>query len=188
MELHFPGLVTQKSHPNLSLWLLRKWLAISRMKKIKKWNSKKWKQLTFSKDCILKNCRIERDKPGHLRYMRSSCSFCDVVSFYWKNAVIIIFHGLTRRKATGGPGGPWPPPSPSTISISELSKIQHFQFQTSAILLFLDVQKFYYWPEISQFLPFMLQFLDNLLRLFIFSNKISETDYFSRDLLNRSNT
>ena len=34
----------------------------------------------------------------------------------------------------------------------------------------------------SQFLPFMLQFLDNLWRLFIFSSYIGEIDHFTLDL------
>ena len=42
--------------------------------------------------------------------------------------------------ATGGDhGGHAPPPPPST-SISEPKKVQKFQFQTSAILLFTDVE------------------------------------------------
>ena len=49
--------------------------------------------------------------------------------------------------------------------ISKLSKLQKCQFQTSAILLFTDVPKLY-GPEISQVLPCMLQFLDNLWRQF----------------------
>ena len=39
---------------------------------------------------------------------------------------------------------------------------------STGILLFMDVQKLY-GPEISRFLPYMLQFLDNL-RVFFFSN------------------
>ena len=48
----------------------------------------------------------------------------------------------------GGRGGHAPPPPPT--SISEPNKVQKFQFQTSGMLLFTDVQ---YGPEISQFLP-----------------------------------
>ena len=49
------------------------------------------------------------------------------------------------------------------------------------------VQKLY-GPEISQFLPCMLQFLDNLWRVSIFSNYIGEIDHFILDLLKRSDT
>ena len=42
------------------------------------------------------------------------------------------------------------------------------------------VQKLY-GSEISRFLPFMLEFLDNLRRLFIFSNYIGEIDHFTLD-------
>ena len=41
---------------------------------------------------------------------------------------------------------------------------QQFQFQTSGILLFAGVKKLF-GPEISRFLPCMLQFSDNLPRL-----------------------
>ena len=40
----------------------------------------------------------------------------------------------------------------------------------------------------SHFLPYMLQFLDNLWWLFIFSNYIGEADHFTLDLLKRSDT
>ena len=66
-----------------------------------------------------------------------------------------------------GARGPW-----SHTSISEPNKVQQFQFQTSGILLFTGVQKLY-GPEISQFFPCMLQFLTNLLRIFIFSNQVT---------------
>ena len=48
-------------------------------------------------------------------------------------------------------------------------KVQQFQFQTSGILLFTGVQNLY-GLEISRFLACIPQFLDNLQRLFIFSN------------------
>ena len=64
---------------------------------------------------------------------------------------------------------------PLSFSISEPYKVQKFQFQTSAILIFtflLIVQKLH-GLEISQVLtymlqvlPYMLQFLDNLWRHF----------------------
>ena len=54
-------------------------------------------------------------------------------------------------------------------------------------LLFTGVQKSY-GPEISRFLPCMLQVLENLRQLFIFSNYIAEIDQFTLDLLKRSDT
>ena len=85
-----------------------------------------------------------------------------------------------RGIASGGPGGPIPPPPP------------HFNFQTkqgptvsvsnirdTGILLFMGVQKLYR-SEISQFLPYMLQFLDKLGQHFIFSNYIGEIDTLDR--------
>ena len=68
-----------------------------------------------------------------------------------------------------------------------MQKVQKFQFETSGILLFTDVQKLYV-PEISQFLPCKLQFLDNLWRLSIFSNYKVEEDHFTFDLLRRFDT
>ena len=58
-----------------------------------------------------------------------------------------------------------------TIALATLvtNNMSH-HFQTSGILLFTDVWTWkLYEPEVSQFLPFMLQCLDNLWRLFIFS-------------------
>ena len=76
-----------------------------------------------------------------------------------------------------------PTPTPIT-SISESNKVQQFQFQTQGLLLFMSVQKLH-WPEISQYLLCMLQFLNNLWQLFIFSNNI-EIGHFKLDLLKRS--
>ena len=75
----------------------------------------------------------------------------------------------------------------SPTSISEPNKVQKCQFQTSGMLLFTDVQKVY-GPEILQFLPRMPEFLDNLWRVFTFSNYIEEIDHFTLDLLKRSDT
>ena len=74
-----------------------------------------------------------------------------------------------------GPGGTMPPPPPT--SISEPNKVQQFQFQTPVILLFTGVQNLH-GLEISQFSPCLLQVLDNLRKLFIFSNYIGEIDHF----------
>ena len=51
--------------------------------------------------------------------------------------------------------------APPLISNFEPNKVQQFLFQTSGILLLTGLQKLY-GPEISRFLPCMLQFLDNL--------------------------
>ena len=70
---------------------------------------------------------------------------------------------------------------------SKPKKVQQFQFETSRILLFTGVQKLY-GPEISRFLPCMVQVLVNLCQLFIFSNYIEEIDHFTLDLLKSSTT
>ena len=70
---------------------------------------------------------------------------------------------MNRDIATEGPA----PPLPHN-SVFEPNKVQKIQFQTLGLSLVMDVQKLS-GPEISQFLPCMLQFLDNLLWLFIFS-------------------
>ena len=69
-------------------------------------------------------------------------------------------------------------------SIFEPNKIQNFQFQTSGILSFTNVQKLY-GPEISQFLSCILQFLDNLF-LFFLIHKGNRALHVG--LLKRSNT
>ena len=78
--------------------------------------------------------------------------------------------------------GPWP----NTL-IYKPKKKQQFEFQTSGILLLAGVQKLY-GPEISQFLPCVLQVLDNLRQLFISSNYIGEIDHFTLVILKRSDT
>ena len=78
-----------------------------------------------------------------------------------------------RSHCEGGVGewlgchAPTVPPLPN--SISERNSFQKFQFQTSEILLLTGAQKLYE-PEISRFSPCMLQVLDNIRRLLIFSN------------------
>ena len=68
----------------------------------------------------------------------------------------IIRDVATRGMGGEGAQGPW-----SLFFNYRTNKVQAFQFQTSGILLFTNVQKLH-GPEISQFLPCMLQFLDNL--------------------------
>ena len=80
--------------------------------------------------------------------------------------------------------GTCPSPLPST-SIFEKNKDQKFQFQTSRLLFFTDVQKLY-GSEIPQFLPCMLQFLDNIWRLFFTNNIVGPSGkvrYLTLDLL-----
>ena len=85
---------------------------------------------------------------------------------------------IYRGVVTGGrgAGGPWPP---------------HFSFWTKQGPIFsvsvTGSQKLY-GPEISQFLPCILQVLDNLRQLFIFSNCIGEMEHFTLDLLKRFGT
>ena len=54
-------------------------------------------------------------------------------------------------------------------------------------ITFTDVQKLY-GPERLQFLPCMLQFLDNLWGRFNFSNYVGKKDHFTLNLLKRSDT
>ena len=81
------------------------------------------------------------------------------------------------RSHWGGEAGGHSPPLPST-SVSEPNKVQPFQFQIPSILLFMGIQKLYE-REISKFLPCVLQVLENLRQLFIFSNYIGEIDHFT---------
>ena len=101
-------------------------------------------------------------------------SICD-----WKVIRYICSQGRSHWR---GQGGHCPP-----TSISKPNKVQEFQFQISGMLLFMAVQKLC-GPEISRFLPCMLQFLDNSRRLFIFSNYMRGIDHFTLDLLKRSDT
>ena len=109
----------------------------------------------------------------------------------------LFFYFSNRGVANGGGGGgggwgtmrphPFTPSPLHPISIFELNKVQKFHFQTLGILFLMDVQKLY-GPRISQFLPCMLQFLDNLWRLFICSNYIGEEDHFTLEPLKRFDT
>ena len=83
-----------------------------------------------------------------------------------------ILFANDRGVVTGRAGG-----HGSLTLISEPKKVQQFQFQTSGVFLFTGVQEIY-GPEISQFLPCMLQFLDNLRWHFTFSSYIGEIDHF----------
>ena len=84
-----------------------------------------------------------------------------------------IFTGA--QPLEGGAGGSWPP-----HQFLNQNKVQLFQFQTSSILLFMGVQKLYE-PEISQFLPCMLQVLENICQHFIFSNYIGEINHLTSE-------
>ena len=103
-------------------------------------------------------------------------SFCCEI-FYLIELYVLEYRGV----ATGGLVWTFFGPN------SELNKVQQFLFQTSGILLLTGVQKLC-GPEISRFLPCVLQFLDNLWWLFIFSNYTWEIDHFTLDLLRRFDT
>ena len=98
----------------------------------------------------------------------------------------LFFYFSNRGIANGGGGrggeGDHAPAPLHPTSIFELNKVQNFHIQTFGILFFMDVQKLY-GPRISQFLPCMLQFLDNLWRLFICSSYIGEEDHFTLEPL-----
>ena len=86
-------------------------------------------------------------------------------------------HALTTR-----------PPRPTHTHFNLCTrKVQQFQFQTSEGLLFTGAQKLY-GPYISRFSPFMLQFLDNIQWLLIFSKCTGEIDHFSLQFLKLSDT
>ena len=98
----------------------------------------------------------------------------------------LFFYFSNRGIANGGGGrggeGDHAPAPLHPTSIFELNKVQNFHIQTLGILFFMDVQKLC-GPRISQFLPCMPQFLDNLWRLFICSNYIGEEDHFTLEPL-----
>ena len=119
------------------------------------------------------------------KYVLTSAKHC-----LWKILALTGYNTTSYRGVvTSGPGGPCPPlpPLPPSTSIFEPNKVQQFQFQTSGIMLLMGVQKLYR-PKILQFLPSMLQYLNNLRHLFIFSNCIGEIDHFTFDILKRSDS
>ena len=94
---------------------------------------------------------------------------------------------IYRAVATGGgPGEACLPPIPPLQFLNQ-KRSNRFQFQTSEVLYFTGAQKLY-GPEISRFSPCMLQFLDNIQQLLIFSNNAVEIDHFSLDFLKMSDT
>ena len=90
--------------------------------------------------------------------------------------------GAANEGGGGGHGGPGP--LRFNFRAKQGPKISASNIKNIA---FLDVQELY-GPDISQLLSCMLQFLDNLWRLFIFSNYVGEIDHFTLDLLKRSDT
>ena len=74
-----------------------------------------------------------------------------------------------------------------TTTTVQKTSLKNCQFQTSETLLFMGVQKLY-GSETSQFLPCLLQVLDKLWQLFIFSNHLANIGHFTVDLLKRSDT
>ena len=79
-------------------------------------------------------------------YSQHSNLYQSVNLFVYSSLVSLWQAGQARGIVNGGPGCHQPPTHPT--SISELNKVQKFQFQISGILLFLGVQKLY-GPEIS---------------------------------------
>ena len=102
--------------------------------------------------------------------------------FIKKETATYVFSGAQPLGKTGGHSS-LPPPT----SVLEPNKVQLFKFQISRILLFMCVQKLC-GREISKFLPCVLQVLENLQHLFIFSNYIGKIDHFTLDLLKRSDS
>ena len=148
-----------------------------------KWNAWEKNRKTFSRifDC-------KKGQIFTLFIMKKFCKNWFVMEIFFD----VLTHSsiLLPPKNSGQPHLlcfvlPWPPWSPT--SISEPNKVQQVQFQMSGILFFTSVQ-ILYGPKISRFLPCMLQYLDNLRWLFIFSNYIGEIDHFMLDLRKRSDT
>ena len=85
-------------------------------------------------------------------------------------------------------GAPWP------IHFNfQIKQVPTVSVSNTGVLLYRGVIRTrnyttLYGPEMSQFLPYILQFLDNLWWLYIFFKYIGETDYFRLDLRKRSNT
>ena len=105
-----------------------------------------------------------------------------ICNFIKKETATYVFSGAQPLGGTGV-HSPLPPPT----SVLEPNKVQLFKFQISRILLFMCVQKLC-GREISKFLPCVLQVLENLQHLFIFSNYIGKIDHFTLDLLKRSDS
>ena len=115
---------------------------------------------------------------------KSRRSFCCEI-FYLIELYILECRGVATGEGRGGGGGghaPLPlqiPNQTMSNSFRSVPSIRNIAFNKCS-----EIMR----PEISQFLPFMLQFLDNLWRLFIFSNYIWEIDHFTLDLLRRFDT
>ena len=94
---------------------------------------------------------------------------------------------LLRDVATGEQGGDMAPPPPPLHFNYNQRKSNSFSFkhQGSGILLFAGVQKLH-GPNISPFLPFILQFFGNLRWLFL--NHIGQIDHVTLDLMKRFDT
>ena len=103
---------------------------------------------------------------------------------------LYIFLGIIGQKRLGQPGaqplggggGAYRP-----LQFLNQTIFTSFSFKHKRYCFFMGVQKLYE-PEISRFLPCMLQFLENLHWLFIFFNCIREIDHFMLDLLKRFDT
>ena len=86
------------------------------------------------------------------------------------------------RVTTGGAGRSCPLPLPPPPFNFQTKQVPTVSVSNIRILPFTGVQKLY-GPEISRFLPCMLQFLDNLRRIFIYSNYTGEIACFTLDFL-----
>ena len=87
----------------------------------------------------------------------------------------VCLHTYCRGIATGGLMGPC---LPSPLQFPNQTRSNSFSFKHQECC-FLQVFR----PELSRFLPHVLQFLDNLRRPLIFSNYIGEVDHFTLDHL-----
>ena len=92
-----------------------------------------------------------------------------------QNTRNVCLHTYCRGIATGGLMRPC---LPSPLLFPNQTRSNSFSFKHQECS-FLQVFR----PELSRFLPHLLQFLDNLRRPLIFSNYIGEVDHFTLDLL-----
>ena len=93
-----------------------------------------------------------------------------------------ILGSTPRGVATGGGGGQGRglcPSTPHPLQFPNQKRSNSFSFKHQGYLFLRVVQKLYE-PEVSRFLPCMLQFLGNLRRHFIFSSLNRSLDLFKR--------
>ena len=97
---------------------------------------------------------------------------------------IRFWFGATGSQSLGGTqqGGDASPPLHFNVQTKQGPTVSVSNIENIACV------KKLHGPEISPFLPFMLQFLPNLQRLFTFSNYIGEIGHFEFNLIKKSNT